>query len=121
MTSRRCLRSSLALAAGFAAAAVSLLACSGEHRDAPYTSALSTTDGHIANGQVVYMRYCHQCHPGGAAGVGPALNDKPLPVWAMKFQVRHGVGAMPAFKEDRISAQDLDDLIAYEKALRSLH
>ena|SRR5947209_7295407 len=103
------------------AAVVLQLNCGPARRDAPYTEPLSLNSPHIANGQRVYMANCHQCHPSGAAGVGPALNDKPLPVWAMKFQVRHGVGAMPAFNQSKISDADLDDLLRYEKSLRSLH
>jgi hypothetical protein len=36
----------------------------------------------------------------------------------MKFQVRHGLGAMPSFDEERISDQHLDQLISYLQALR---
>ena len=45
-------------------------------------------------------------HPAGAGGL-------------IRFQVRNGLGAMPAFKEDRLSAQQLDDLIAYLDAIRA--
>ncbi|MDC4226474.1 MAG: cytochrome c [Candidatus Manganitrophus sp.] len=57
--------------------------------------------------------------PEGEAGLGPALNNKPLPGWMIRFQVRHGLGAMPAFSEKEISDRELDDLvIAYLKAFR---
>ena len=39
----------------------------------------------------------------GEAGLGPEINDKPLPGFLIKFQVRHGMGTMPSFKKDRIS------------------
>ncbi len=64
------------------------------------------------------MASCHQCHPGGEAGLGPALNDKPLPTFVKKFQVRHGLGTMPSFPEDKISEEQLDYLMEYLKALR---
>jgi hypothetical protein len=51
----------------------------------------------------------------------PANNDKPLPVLAMKTQVRVGVGAMPGFPEGEISDKELDDLMVYLKALRRHH
>jgi mono/diheme cytochrome c family protein len=42
------------------------------------------------------MRHCHQCHPrGGDGGLRPALNNKPVPGFLVKCQVRLGLGAMP--------------------------
>lgn len=73
----------------------------------------------IARGQQVFMRECHQCHPGGEAGLGPAINNKPLPGFLVKFQVRTGLGAMPAFSQGEISAEELDHLVDYLKALRN--
>jgi mono/diheme cytochrome c family protein len=69
-------------------------------------------------GQQAFMKHCHQCHPGGEAGLGPAINNKPLPKFLMRFQVRHGFGAMPAFSEQEISEEDLDHLITYLKELK---
>jgi mono/diheme cytochrome c family protein len=69
-------------------------------------------------GQHVFMQHCNQCHVGGGGGLGPTLNDKPLPAFMVRFQVRHGLGAMPAFGEDKINARDLDELIAYLELLR---
>lgn len=50
--------------------------------------------------------------------LGPAINDKPLPGFLMKTQVRVGMGAMPSFHRNQINGQDLDDLIRFLKALR---
>jgi mono/diheme cytochrome c family protein len=72
----------------------------------------------LAEGQRVFMEHCNQCHVGGAAGVGPSLNDKPLPPWLVRFQVRHGLGAMPAFSPRRISDRQLEDVITYVRYLR---
>jgi len=69
-------------------------------------------------GQLVFMQHCHTCHTGGAGALGPGINDKPLPGFLIRFQVRRGLGAMPAFSEEKISAADLDDLLVYLKALR---
>ena len=69
-------------------------------------------------GQVVFMNHCHQCHPGGEAGLAPAINDKPFPEFLKKFQVRHGLGTMPSFSEGRISDDELDDLMEYLDTLR---
>jgi mono/diheme cytochrome c family protein len=70
------------------------------------------------NGQIVFMRNCDQCHPQGDGGLGPALNNKPAPPALIKFQVRRGLGAMPAFSEEDITDAELDDLVAYVVALR---
>jgi cytochrome c5 len=69
-------------------------------------------------GRIVFQQRCHQCHPNGEAGLGPALNNKPAPVFLMKTQVRLGLGAMPRFGEHTISKSELDDLMTYVIALR---
>jgi mono/diheme cytochrome c family protein len=94
--------------------------CGSAIRDEPRTQPLSVTDEKIATGQQVFMQHCYQCHPGGAGGLAPAINDKPLPVWLMKTQVRAGLGAMPGFSKDRIDDEQLDALMAYLKSLRAL-
>jgi mono/diheme cytochrome c family protein len=70
-------------------------------------------DPQLRRGQVMFMQTCNQCHVGGGPGLGPGLNDKPLPAFAIKTQVREGVGTMPAFAKDEISDQDLDALVKY--------
>jgi hypothetical protein len=50
--------------------------------------------------------------------LGPALKDKPFPGFLQRFQVRNGLGAMPAFSPAEISAAQLDDLLAYLRVLR---
>jgi mono/diheme cytochrome c family protein len=69
-------------------------------------------------GEKIFMRNCYQCHPGGEAGLAPAINNKPLPGSMTKAQVRLGVGAMPCFSRQEIPDAELDDLVAYLKALR---
>lgn len=69
-------------------------------------------------GQLVFMQHCHTCHTGGGGALGPKLNDKPLPGFLIRFQVRQGLGAMPAFADEKISDAELDDLLTYLKALR---
>ena len=72
----------------------------------------------LERGRIVFMQHCHKCHPGGEAGLGPAINDKPLPEFLIKTQVRVGLGAMPSFHRIDISDRELDDLVRYLKALR---
>ena len=69
----------------------------------------------VANGEKVFMAFCQKCHPAGEVGLGPAINSNPAPQFVKRFQVRHGLGAMPAFKEDEISTADLRDISAYLK------
>lgn len=93
-------------------------ACGTAKRGEPAFAPVPDTAPAIAQGKVVFDTYCTKCHPGGEAGLGPAINNKPLPGFLMRFQVRNGLGVMPAFKESTISDADLDHLIAYLKTLR---
>lgn len=69
-------------------------------------------------GQKVFMKQCSQSHPPGDAGLGPALNDKPLPAFLIRRQVLQRFGALPAFSEARVADPELADVIAYLQALR---
>ena len=64
------------------------------------------------------MHYRNQCHPEGGGGLGPSLNNKHLPKFVIKTQVRLGLGVMPAFVIQRLSPDQLDDLADYLIALR---
>jgi mono/diheme cytochrome c family protein len=72
----------------------------------------------LREGQELESQHCHRCHPNGGTGLGPAFNNKPLPVFLMKFQVRRGLGVMPAFDRSIIPDEDLDALMTYIVALR---
>lgn len=96
---------------------LSAAGCSGR-RSEPLRGELDVSDAQVARGQKVYMDRCDKCHPGGDAGLGPAINNKPLPGFLVEFQTRHGLGAMPAFTEEEVTAPDLDAVTAYLKALR---
>lgn len=102
----------------FVALALGLTACLPLRRDAPLVGELTGLTASEERGQLVYMANCQQCHPGGAAGVGPSLNDKPLPHLAIRAQTRAGLGAMPAFDASEISDADLDALADYVVRLR---
>lgn len=91
--------------------------CGPARRSEPLMGPLTLTS-EAERGRTVYMKYCHQCHPGGEAGLGPALNDKALPTFLKKFQVRRGLGSMPSFSDEEISDQELDDTMSYLEALR---
>ena len=95
------------------------LACSSPRREEPLSGPLPLSDPKLVAGRQVFMANCYECHPGGSAGLGPSLNDKPLPAFAIRTQVRKGFGAMPAFDESRIPNVDLDNVVAYLQMLRS--
>ena len=93
-------------------------ACTTARRTEPLAPPLDTSDPKIARGEKVFFQNCHQCHPHGQGGLGPAIVNKPLPEFLMKFQVRHGLGTMPSFGADKIPPEDLEALTSYIQALR---
>lgn len=86
--------------------------------DGPLPGVTALTDP-LARGRVAFQFHCDRCHPGGEAGLGPALIDKPLPGWLMKIQVRQGLGAMPSIPEEELGDAALDDVVAWIKAVRA--
>ncbi|HEX5242577.1 MAG TPA: cytochrome c [Tepidisphaeraceae bacterium] len=92
--------------------------CASSRRDALVARQVNVSNRQLEIGQRVFMAECNQCHPGGAAGLGPAINNKPIPGFVLRFQVRHGLGAMPKFDHSQISSQALTDLVLYVKTLR---
>ena len=113
-------KSLLVAAACLFAAALLVIGCGPERRREPVTEPLRSNDPRVALGHRVFSQHCNQCHPGGAAGLAPAINDKPLPVTLIKAQVRQGLGPMPAFSEKEIDDEELDAVVRSLKALRSL-
>jgi mono/diheme cytochrome c family protein len=109
---------SLALALALLALAPVLASCGPAYRGEPISGPLNISDPKVALGQQVFDRNCQECHPRTAAGLAPGITDKPLPGWLIKFQVRHGLGAMPSFSEERISERELNAVVAYISKLR---
>jgi hypothetical protein len=62
------------------------------------------------------LYFCQKCHPAGEAGLGPSVNANPAPQFLKRFQVRHGLGVMPAFNEEEISTAGLRDISKFMKA-----
>ena len=93
---------------------ISFLGCGSSRRSAPLLPGeREITDPTLLLGRRIFDAHCHQCHPGGTEGLGFALNNKPLPGFLVRFQVRNGLGVMPAFSEETISEEELDALVAY--------
>jgi mono/diheme cytochrome c family protein len=98
--------------------AILLGACATARKTEPLAAPVDLSNPKVARGQKVFFENCHQCHPHGQGGLGPAIVNKPLPEFLMKFQVRHGLGTMPSFGAEKISPDDLDALMEYIKAVR---
>jgi|SRR5687767_2883113 mono/diheme cytochrome c family protein len=117
MTRRRSV--SLVAVTGCAVALASALAsgCGSTRRAEPLVGPIRLTEQQQL-GRAVFSQHCYQCHPNGAGGVGPAINDKPLPQGLIRTQVRAGLGAMPGFDEHHISDDELKAVSAYLATLR---
>lgn len=69
-------------------------------------------------GMQLFMANCNKCHPGGNAGEGPSLIDKPLPDFLVHFQIRQGMGDMPAFKEEELSKDQVQKIVLFVRSMR---
>jgi mono/diheme cytochrome c family protein len=95
-----------------------LAACTGGKSAAPPTATPASTQRE-ERGEIVFMRTCNGCHPQGEAGLGGALNTKPLPGALIKAKVRGAIpGDMPKFSERDLGAADLQAVVDYVAALR---
>ena len=104
--------------AGMALALLALASCGSARRSVPVAGPMTIADPQIALGERVFMRECSACHPEGEAGLAPGINNKPLPAFLIRFQVRNGLGAMPSFSEEEVSAEELDGIVAYLEHMR---
>lgn|SRR5690625_581068 len=91
--------------------------CQSARRGAPFT-AVSLETPELVAGQKVFQTHCSHCHPGGDGGLGPAINNKPLPDFLIRFQIRNGLGVMPAFSEEQISEAEMENLLNYLAVLK---
>lgn len=94
-------------------------ACASRRSEPAKQKVFVARNNDVAEGEKLYMIYCHKCHPAGEAGLGPSINANPAPQFVKRFQVRHGLGAMPSFKKDEISVEDLHDISEYLRAWKS--
>lgn len=70
-----------------------------------------------AQGQVLFMRYCHTCHPDGGAGLGTSLLA-PIPDPVTRAQIRVGGGGMPRFSTEVLQDEEVDAILLYLDTLR---
>jgi mono/diheme cytochrome c family protein len=100
------------------AAASVLSGCPTARRSEPVAGPFRPTDAALKRGEALFDRHCNKCHVNGEAGLGPGINDKPLPKFLMHTQVRVGMGAMPSFKSDEIAEDEVRLILDYLVALR---
>lgn len=97
--------------------AVGLAACGSARRGEPITGPLAL-DQHLERGRQAFDQHCYKCHTDGEGGMGPIINDKPLPKFLMRLQTRAGIGAMPSFSKKQIDDEELNALLDYLIFLR---
>jgi mono/diheme cytochrome c family protein len=91
--------------------------CSASRKSEPIVGkSFVASSEKVKHGQELFMQNCNKCHPGGEAGLAPAINWNPAPGFIKRFQVRHGLGVMPSFNSSEISNADLKDILVYLKA-----
>jgi mono/diheme cytochrome c family protein len=96
-----------------------LAACGKTQRGEPKAPELQPRSHEVAYGGMLFRKFCYQCHPNGAGGLGPAINNKPLPEIAIRTQIRKGVGSMPSFDETWLNDEEVAAIAKYVQALRA--
>jgi ubiquinol-cytochrome c reductase cytochrome c subunit len=83
------------------------------------SAALPAVDkfGDVARGKQLYMATgCYQCHGTrgeGGGNAGPRLAPTPLPLEALKLQLRRPRGRMPVYTAMVMPDRDVADIYAY--------
>jgi mono/diheme cytochrome c family protein len=98
---------------------VLISACVARKSEPVKQKTFATSNESIARGEKMYMINCQKCHPAGEGGLGPSLNANIAPGFIKRFQVRHGLGVMPSFKQDEITRADLRDITKYIHSWKS--
>ena len=110
------MRSLLTVAISMVVAGMAL-GCGDARKSEPLEGPIELSPDEL-RGQQLFMKRCNECHPQGEAGIGPALNDKPLPDALIEAKVRDKTGQMPNFSDAQITDEDLDKLVAYLAKVR---
>lgn len=107
---------------GLGVTAVAVVGCGPERRGALANAPVTPDTVAEHRGERLFYKHCSRCHPGGESGLGPALNDKPLPELAIETQIRKGLGAMPAFSEHHLKDDEVDAIADFVIEMRkALH
>lgn len=84
----------------------------------PYSEVVEMPNKDLKNGRILFNNHCATCHPEGLSGLGLAIVNKPLPKILIKFQIRNGIGVMPAFDEKKLSDDQVENIAEYLLYLR---
>lgn len=87
-------------------------------KTAPYAEVVELPSKELQEGRQLFSYHCATCHPEGKAGLGLSIINKPLPEFLMRFQIRKGIGAMPAFSEEVLSDAQVENIAEYLVYLR---
>ena len=96
---------------------IRLSSCSAP-KTAPLAEVTKMPTEKLQRGRVLFDEYCATCHPGGMGGVGFAIINKPLPEDLIQFQIRNGIGVMPAFDENVLTDEEVESIAEYLVYLR---
>ncbi|MDT0646446.1 cytochrome c [Zunongwangia sp. F260] len=99
-------------------AGIVVISCSAP-KTKPYAEVVKLPTEQLQNGRILFDNYCASCHPEGMSGVGLAIINKPLPKALIKFQIRNGIGVMPAFNEEQLSDEQVENIAEYLHYLRT--
>lgn len=80
------------------------------------TSAQAQDDSQWGSGKNLYDKVCSHCHA-PEAGVGTAIAGRGLPEAYVKFIVRNGLNAMPAFPASFVDDQSIAQVTEYLSTL----
>ena len=95
-----------------------ITSCCSAPKRKPVAEAVSMPTEELENGRMLFNGYCGTCHPGGMSGVGPAIINKPLPASLIRFQIRNGLGVMPAFDNEVLTDKQVEHIAEYLVYLR---
>ncbi len=94
-----------------------VISCSAPKR-IPYAEIVEMPNENLRQGRELFNSHCATCHPNAMAGLGPAIINKPLPESLIRFQIRNGLGVMPAFDETILSDAEVEAIAEYLVYLR---
>lgn len=99
-------------------AAALTLGCSISKKEAYTVKPVAFSSEEVEEGRVLFHKFCNSCHPDATAGLGAPIVTTSIPGIAIQFQIRNGLGAMPAFSEEQISDEEVNKIVDYIQALR---
>ena len=110
--------------AAVSVAVVSMLLVQGPPVSQAQTGSVHPVSPKVRSGQAQFEKICLQCHAtvAGQASFGPNLHGllkqphSHVTPATVRLQIKNGKGKMPAFGE-KITAPEIDDIIAYLKTL----